>query len=246
MTTRTPRRTARTGFTLIELLVVISIIALLIGLLLPALAAARNAARANACLSNSRQMGLALQVYADDYNGLYPAAFATPSFGDPKWYASKVLGQYLESYAVYGCPAEETPFDVTSGYNWSDPGAGNDVGLSYTFNSGWDRTAAWRIRDFILSPSDLRALGDRGEGNFHNGAYNLENLGNWTSMFPFNQHEGKVNYAFFDGHGSIADGAEAPADDPAYDFGGVPQWSDARSEFTTAFDPWYAFSSVNK
>jgi len=60
------------GFTLIELLVVISIIALLIGLLLPALTRARDAARVGACLSNVRQVGLGMQYYANDENAWLP------------------------------------------------------------------------------------------------------------------------------------------------------------------------------
>ncbi len=67
-----PRRPARRGFTLIELLVVISIIALLIGILLPALGAARRTSRAVACLSNLRQQGIAMHTYATDNQGFLP------------------------------------------------------------------------------------------------------------------------------------------------------------------------------
>src|SRR5579862_8498014 len=57
------------GFTLIELLVVISIIALLVGLLLPAIGAARKSARTAVCMSNLRQYGVGLANYAGDARG---------------------------------------------------------------------------------------------------------------------------------------------------------------------------------
>jgi prepilin-type N-terminal cleavage/methylation domain-containing protein len=66
------RRPRRSAFTLIELLVVISIIALLIAILLPALGAARESARAITCGSNLKQVGLLIEVYANEYDGYAP------------------------------------------------------------------------------------------------------------------------------------------------------------------------------
>ncbi|MEM6391393.1 MAG: DUF1559 domain-containing protein [Planctomycetota bacterium] len=92
-----PIRSRTRGFTLIELLVVISIIALLIGILLPALQSARDAARGAQCLSNLRQIGVASTAYSFE-EGVYPLGFyqpAGPGSPDETNWASLLRG-YLD------------------------------------------------------------------------------------------------------------------------------------------------------
>src|SRR5256885_5852411 len=71
------------AFTLVELLVVIAIIAILVALLLPALASAREAGRKASCLSNLRQIGIAMHGYAADYDGKIAYGPKAPPFTSP-------------------------------------------------------------------------------------------------------------------------------------------------------------------
>ena len=76
-------RNRDTGFTLIELLVVIAIIAILAAILFPVFAQAREKARAASCLSNEKQMGIALMMYAQDYDETLPRAFTGGTAASP-------------------------------------------------------------------------------------------------------------------------------------------------------------------
>jgi prepilin-type N-terminal cleavage/methylation domain-containing protein/prepilin-type processing-associated H-X9-DG protein len=77
------RPSNRRGFTLIELLVVIAIVAILAALLLPALASAKERSKGTACLSNLRQIGIAIHAYAGDSSGNIPFGPKAPAFISP-------------------------------------------------------------------------------------------------------------------------------------------------------------------
>src|SRR5579862_2400615 len=94
------------GFTLIELLVVIAIIAILAAILFPVFAQAREKARQTACLSNQKQIGLALVQYTMDYDGWLPQADG----GNPDMYiiAARMM-PYIKNFAVWKCPDSGAP-----------------------------------------------------------------------------------------------------------------------------------------
>jgi prepilin-type N-terminal cleavage/methylation domain-containing protein len=110
----------RRGFTLIELLVVIAIIAILAAILFPVFARARDKARQTACLSNLRQMGMAMIQYVADYDGVYPYNLgprATDSGGDENYWDGapyvRVLMPYMKNSQLPFCPClREQPEDV--------------------------------------------------------------------------------------------------------------------------------------
>jgi prepilin-type N-terminal cleavage/methylation domain-containing protein/prepilin-type processing-associated H-X9-DG protein len=106
-------RSRHSGFTLIELLVVIAIIAILAALLLPALAAAKAKAQQVRCLSNVKQMTLALKMYPGDYNSLLvpdlDQRWGTPDKNDTGAWLVNLINYYHNATNLFICPTSSEP-----------------------------------------------------------------------------------------------------------------------------------------
>ncbi|MDD2709405.1 MAG: prepilin-type N-terminal cleavage/methylation domain-containing protein [Verrucomicrobiae bacterium] len=209
----------REAFTLIELLTVIALISILMALLSPALKNARDKAKQISCMNNLRQIGNAVNMYANDNNGWLPHggdAYATMSSGSNKSW-KQLLAAYLNvnlmtkhnlEHGILQCPGLKNAGCGNAAYG--DGGFYGGYGWNFQ-NLGWNDTVqdgcvSWVNLSQIGNPSQVIMAGDTSDSSvggakpyrtfyLYSRAYS-----DYSVLDESYRHSGGGNYLWVDGH----------------------------------------------
>ncbi|MCM8766678.1 MAG: prepilin-type N-terminal cleavage/methylation domain-containing protein [Candidatus Omnitrophica bacterium] len=190
----------KNGFTLIELLVVIAIIAILAGMLLPALDQARKRAQISTCMNNLKQIYIALSMYRNDYDKFFPTAYE-PRANSSSASLSLLTGQYdynsppkegpdyLKNYNLFVCPASNKTQSPTGIADWRN--------CSYAYARNFQEKDERSPKKYVIMADikgDWQYYETGKQANIFQG-YLIRN----QSIMPNHSFDG-VNILFLDGH----------------------------------------------